>query len=185
MSRQNLVQSSLLSCPWPPVRNDSTEDWTKILPASVLAKFGPILSAWLPVGNDSREDWTKFCRECSGKIWSNPLCCHVLGHLYEMTAQRIGPNFACKCPWQTLVQSSLLVMSKFCREWPPVGNDSREDWTKLCPRLSWQNLVQSFVPSFPWLLVGNDSRDDWTKFCRKCPGKIWSNPLCCHVLGHL
>ena len=53
---------------------------------------------------------------------------------------------------QNTVQSSLLSFT-----WLPVGNDSGENWTKLC-RLA--------VP-LASLMLPVGSREDWTKFARQ------------------
>ena len=45
-------------------------------------------------GNDGTKDWTKFCQDSRGKTWSNPFCCHFIPVAKDMTAKRIGPNFA-------------------------------------------------------------------------------------------
>ena len=116
--RQSSVHSSLLPFPCLPVGNDNGEDWTKSCRLAVRIAFLMLL-----MGNVSREDWTKF-RQASkddkddtnalkiinkmmhirfwrkfrkqlvGKFWYKPLCSSFLGYCKEMTAERIGPNFA-------------------------------------------------------------------------------------------
>ena len=121
VSWTNLVRSSLSSFPWLPVGNNSREDWTKFCPRDVWQKlvqssFSLPSFPWLPVGSDRREDWTKFCRRAVPWTSSNSYVHHlcllffitivislsclfalqnvVQSYRWEVTAARIGPNFA-------------------------------------------------------------------------------------------
>ena len=47
----------------------------------------------------------------------------------------------------------------------PVGSDSSEDWTKFCPRVVWQNLVQSS-------LLGSGRKSQQRGLVQILPGNV-------------
>ena len=85
--------------------------------------------------SDSSEDWTKFCLRMS---WQNLVWSSLPSFLW-LPVGRIGSNFA--HTWSGKIWSNPLCLV-------PVGSHSREDWSKFCPRMSWQNLVRSPLSSF-------------------------------------
>ena len=129
--RQNLVQSSVLSFPTGGQEHDSNEGLDQILPGHSRAKFGPILCAVIS-----------------------------LQVVKDMTAKRIGPNFA-----RTVVGK--IWSNPLCCHFLQVAKNmtATKDWTKFCQDIRGQNLVQSSVLSFPTGGQGHDSKEDWTKFC--------------------
>ena len=155
----------MLSFPTGGQEHDSKEDWTKF--CQDIRGQNLVQSSLLSLltGNQAERIEPNFARTLAGKTWSNPLCCHFLQVVKDVTAKRIGPNFASK---------SLLSFHTGGQ-----GHDSREDWTKFCQNIRGHNLVQSSLLSLP---TGNQAERIGPTFARTLAGKIWSNPLCCHSL---
>ena len=155
-----------LCCHFLPVTKDVTAK--RIGPNFARTLAGKIWSHPLCchfLSEPSREDWTKFCqgirgqylvqssllafltgaqghdsRDLAGKIWSNPLCCHFLPVTKEMTAKRIGANFA-----RTLADK--IWSNPLCYHFLP--QPSAYDWTQFCQAARGQNWVQSSLLSPP------------------------------------
>ena len=177
-SRQNLVQSSLLSFPTGNQAERIGPKFARTLAGKIWSN--PLCCHFVQVAKDmtAKRIGPNFARTLAGKIL-------VQSSLLSFPTGNQGHDS--KEDWTKFCQDT-------CRQnFGPilcavisyqVAKDmtAQEDWTKFCRDICGQNLVQSSLLSFHTGGQGHDSREDWTKFCQNTRGKIWSNPLCCHSL---